>query len=127
MFTPDELAAAYAAAWTERNEQARIDLLSGCCEPAVRFLQESSEAEIVGVAALSELIGEFQDSWPDGLDVRVEVTTPIDAHHGFGRGGFVWMFGDDRGYGTDFVELGSGGKLQTIVVFDDGISTPNGN
>jgi hypothetical protein len=119
MATPDELAAAYAAAWTERDEQARIELLSSCCGPAVRFLQQSSENEVVGVAALSELIGEFQASWPVGLDVRVEITTPIDAHHGFGRGGFAWVFGDDRGYGTDFVELGSDGKLETIVVFGD--------
>jgi hypothetical protein len=119
MSTPDELAAAYAAAWTERNEQARIELLTSCCGPTVRFLQESSEDAVVGVDALSELIGGFQASWPDGLDVRVEMTTPIDAHHGFGRGGFVWIFGDDRGYGTDFVELGPDGKLQTIVVFSD--------
>ena len=119
MATPDELAAAYAAAWTERNEKVRFELLSSCCSPAVRFLQESSENEIVGVTALSELISEFQASWPDGVDVRVEITTPIDAHHGFGRGGFAWVFGNDRGYGTDFVELGSDGKLQTIVVFGD--------
>ena len=27
--------------------------------------------------------------------------------------------GDDRGYGTDFAELGEDGKMKTIVVFDD--------
>lgn len=85
----------------------------------MRFVQGSSENEIVGVAALSDFIGGFQATWPDGLDVRVEVTTPIESHHGFGRGGFVWIFGEDRGYGTDFVELGPDGKLQTIVVFTD--------
>jgi len=31
----------------------------------------------------------------------------------------VWIFGDDRGYGTDFVELGDNGKMKTIVVFND--------
>lgn len=113
------MAAAYAAAWTERNGRARTELPSSCCSPAVRFVQASSENEIVGLAALSDFIGEFQATWPSGLDVRVEVTTPIESHHGFGRGGFVWIFGEDRGYGTDFVELGPDGKLQTIVVFTD--------
>jgi hypothetical protein len=117
--TPDELAAAYAAAWTERDERARLELLSSCCGPDVRFLQQGMEDEVVGVAALSDFIGAFQSSWPDGVDVRVEMTTRIDAHHGFGRGGFVWIFGDDEGFGTDFVQLGPDGKLQTIVVFSD--------
>ncbi len=119
MATPDELAAAYAAAWTERNETARKELLTSCCGPDVRFLQEGWEHEVVGIDALSDAIGEFQAGWPDGIEVRVEITTPIDSHHGFGRGGFSWVFGEDRGYGTDFVELGADGKLKTIVVFDD--------
>ena len=49
---------------------------------------------------------EAQASWLDRVNVRVELTTPVDSHHGFGRGGFVWIFGDDRSYGTDFAELG---------------------
>ncbi len=51
--------------------------------------------------------------------MRGELTTPVDSHHGFGRGGFVWIFGEDRGYGTDFAELGDDGKMKTIVVFGD--------
>lgn len=119
MATPDELAAAYAAAWTERDETARRELLTSCCEPGIRFLQQGWEHEVVGIDDLSAAIAEFQAGWPDGIDVRVEITTPIDSHHGFGRGGFVWAFGEDRGYGTDFVELGPDGKLTTIVVFAD--------
>lgn len=90
-----------------------------CCGPDVRFLQEGWDSAVIGIDALSDAIGEFQAGWPDGVDVRVEITTPVDAHHGFGRGGFSWVFGDDRGYGTDFVELGPDGKLKTIVVFGD--------
>jgi len=42
---------------------------------------------------------------------------PVQEHHGFGRGGFVWIFpGDQRGYGTDFVQLRDG-LMQIIVVF----------
>ncbi|CAN5827293.1 hypothetical protein BH24ACT3_BH24ACT3_00540 [soil metagenome] len=119
MATPDELAACYAAAWTERDEGTRRKMLATCCEPDVRFLQEGWEHEVVGLEALCAAIGEFQASWPDGVDVRVEMTTPVGAHHGFGRGGFAWVFGEDKGYGTDFVELGSDGKMQTIVVFGD--------
>ncbi len=119
MATPDELAAAYAAAWTERDEPKRRDLLTSCCAPGIRFLQAGWDHDVVGVDALCDTIGEFQASWPEGSDVRVEITTPVDAHHGFGRGGFVWIFNEDRGYGTDFVELGDDGKMKTIVVFND--------
>ncbi len=117
--TPDELAALYAGAWTERDDARRLEMLASCCEAGVRFLQQGWDHAVVGIHALSTAIGEFQAGWPEGVDVRVELTTPVDSHHGFGRGGFVWIFGDDRGYGTDFVELGAGGKLATIVVFGD--------
>ncbi len=119
MATPDELASAYAAAWIERDDAKRLELLNLCCGPAIRFLQQGWEHEVVGTVALSDAIAAFQRGWPDGIDVRVELTTPVDAHHNFGRGGFVWIFGEDRGYGTDFVELGSDGKMKTIVVFGD--------
>ena len=116
--TPDELAALYAASWTERDDAKRLEMLASCCEAGVRFVQQESD-EVIGIHALSALIGAFQAGWPDGVDVRVEITTPVDSHHGFGRGGFVWIFGPDRGYGTDFVELGDSGKMKTIVVFGD--------
>jgi hypothetical protein len=119
MSTPEELAASYAAAWTERDEGKRRELLESCCGGGVRFLQQGSEHAVVGIDALSATIGEFQAGWPDGVDVRVELTTPVESHHGFGRGGFVWIFGEDRGYGTDFVELGEDEKMKTIVVFGD--------
>lgn len=119
MATPEELARQYAAAWNERNPEARRALLEQACGPGVRFLQEGWDHEVVGVDALDSAIAEFQASWPEGVDVRVELTTPVDSHHGFGRGGFVWIFGEDRGYGTDFAEVGEDGKLKTIVVFGD--------
>ena len=119
MATPDELASAYAAAWNERDDVKRRALLDASCSPGVRFLQEGFEHEVVGVDALDEAIATFQSSWPEGVDVRVEITTPVQSHHGFGRGGFVWVFGDERGYGTDFAEVGDDGKMKTIVVFGD--------
>ena len=119
MATPEELAAAYAASWTERDASKRTALLGSCCSPGIRFLQEGWEHEIVGVGELDRTIAEFQAGWPEGVDVRVELTTPVDSHHGFGRGGFVWIFGEDRGYGTDFAELSDDGKMKTIVVFGD--------
>jgi hypothetical protein len=119
MATPDEVAEAYAAAWNERDRDKRRALLIRSCSPRVRFLQESFEHEVVGIDALDDAIATFQSTWPDGVDVRVEMTTPVQSHHGYGRGGFVWTFGDDRGYGTDFAELGDDGKMMTIVVFGD--------
>ncbi len=88
-------------------------------------MQGGWDSEVVGIDALDATIAEFQASWPDGVDVRVELTTPVDSHHGFGRGGFVWIFGEDRGYGTDFAEVGADGKLKTIVVFGDAGPPPN--
>ena len=117
--TPDELAQWYADAWNERDATRRRERLEAACGPGIRFLQEGWEHEVVGIDALDGVIAEFQAGWPDGVDVRVELTTPVDSHHGFGRGGFVWTFGEDRGYGTDFAEVGDDGKLKTIVVFGD--------
>ena len=119
MATPEELADWYAAAWTERDGGRRRELLESACSPGIRFLQQGFEHEVVGIDALDRTIAEFQAGWPEGVDVRVELTTPVESHHGFGRGGFVWIFGEDRGYGTDFAELGDDGKLKTIVVFGD--------
>lgn len=119
METPEQLARSYAAAWNERDDEKRLALLESSCSPDIRFLQQGFDHEVVGIDELAATIAEFQSSWPDGVDVRVEVTTPVESHHGFGRGGFVWIFGEDRGYGTDFAEVGEDGKMKTIVVFGD--------
>ena len=119
MGAPAELAGWYAAAWNEVDPAQRRELLEAACSPGVRFLQEGWDHEVVGIDALDATIAEFQASWPEGVDVRVELTTPVDSHHGFGRGGFVWFFGEDRGYGTDFAELGDDGRMKTTVVFSD--------
>jgi hypothetical protein len=118
MLTPDEIAQTYAAAWLERDPAARRALLESCCQSDVRFLQASGDA-VVGIDDLSDGIGAFQAGWPTDGTVTVEQTTPVEEHHGYGRGGFVWIFpGDQRGYGTDFVEMRDG-KMATIVVFGD--------
>src|SRR5262245_63544340 len=113
MTTPEELAAAYAAAWTERVDAKRLALLASCCSPRIRFLQQGWDHDVVGLESLSATIGEFHAGWPDCVDVRVELTAPVDSHHGFGRGGFVGIFVEDRGDGTDFVELGDAVKMET--------------
>ena len=68
---------------------------------------------------LSRTLAGVQAGGVGGVEVRVELRTPIGSHNGFGRGGFAWVFGEDRGYGTDFAELGEDGKMKTIVVFSD--------
>jgi hypothetical protein len=119
MLTPEELAQTYAAAWLEKEPSSRRELLERCCQPDVRFLQEGFEHEVVGIDHLHDTIGDFQATWPTDGEVDVQLTTPVQEHHGYGRGGFVWIFpGDQRGYGTDFVEVRDG-KMQTIVVFGD--------
>lgn len=119
MATPDDLARSYASAWNERDPATRRELLEDACSPAIRFLQQGWDHQVVGIEALDETIAAFQADWPADVDVRVELTTPVESHHGFGRGGFVWIFGEDRSYGTDFAEMGEDGKMKTIVVFGD--------
>jgi hypothetical protein len=76
--------------------------------------------EVNGIQALSDGIGAFIAGWPEGAAVRVEITSDVQEHHGFGRGSFVWKYpGNEDFYGTDFVELGPNGKMKTIVVFGD--------
>jgi len=117
--TPEEIAETYAAACLARDDGERRALLARCCQPDVRFLQEGLGDEVVGIDALSDFFGEFQAGWPAEGEVTVELTTPVQEHHGYGRGGFVWIFpNDERGYGTDFVEVRDG-LMQTIVVFGD--------
>lgn len=119
MTTAEELAQTYAAAWLERDADTRRHLLARCCCDDVRFLPQGDEREYVGLDELSDLIGQFQASWPTDGEVTVELTTPVEEHHGVGRGGFVWILpGDVRSYGTDFV-VRNGDKMQTIVVFSD--------
>lgn len=119
MGTPDELAGWYAAAWNEVDPAKRRRLLEDSCRPGIRFLQDGWDREVVGIDGLDATIAEFQASWPEDVDVRVELTTAVYSHHGFGRGGFVWIFGEGRGYGTDVAELGENGKMKTIIVFSD--------
>jgi hypothetical protein len=119
MATPDELAHWYAEAWNETDDAKRRALLDAACSPGIRFLQQGFDDEVVGIDALDKTIAEYQASWPEGVAVRVEITTPVESHHGVGRGGFVWIVGDDRSYGTDYAELGDDGKLKTIAVFID--------
>ncbi|MBA2607940.1 MAG: hypothetical protein H0U92_03285 [Actinobacteria bacterium] len=119
MATPDELAHWYADAWNETDPAKRRALLEAACSPGIRFLQEGFEYEVVGIDALDRTIAEYQATWPDGIEGRVEITTPIQSHHGIGRGGFAWIVGDERTYGTDFAEIGDDGRMQMIAVFID--------
>lgn len=115
----EELALSYAAAWNVRDERERLELLRACCEDDVRFVQDGLN-ELVGVQALSDLIAQFWSDKEEGSGVRVEITSAVQEHHGFGRGSFVWIHPDVGEFtGTDFVERGPNGKMKTIVVFMD--------
>lgn len=115
----EELARAYAGAWHVRDEGERLDLLRTCCEEDVRFVQDGLD-ELNGIQALSDLIGQFWADKDEDSGVRVEITSAVQEHHGFGRGSFVWIHpGVGAFTGTDFVERGPNGKMKTIVVFMD--------
>jgi hypothetical protein len=112
-----DLAKAYAGAWNERDETRRAELLQTCCEEDIRFLQDGID-EVKGIDALNSLIGQFWERVPAGAEVRVDITSDIQEHHGYGCGSFVWRHPDTPDWpGTDFVERGPNGKMKTIVVF----------
>ena len=110
----DDTVAAYAAAWNERDEEARRALLERSwadegvyCDPTAR---------VEGRTALVGHIGGFHAQRPGH---RIDMASGVDEHDGLLR--FAWrMVGPDGGVlveGMDFGELAPDGRLRLIVGF----------
>lgn len=101
----------YLAAWNERDEARRRQLLEKCWRADATYTDPMSHAE--NRDALFALIGGFQQQMPGATIKR---TSGIDEHHGMLR--FAWkMEGGPPVEGIDIGRLGDDGKLLSIVGF----------
>ncbi|ULH17122.1 nuclear transport factor 2 family protein (plasmid) [Deinococcus sp. KNUC1210] len=105
---------AYLAAWNEADDQTRRRLLElAWCETAV---YSDPTARVVGQQALGEHIHAFTMRYPG---VRLELTSPVSAHHDYVH--FTWRATDGDGFtlreGRDIGQVASDGRLRTLVGF----------
>lgn len=114
MAPAEETVAAYAAAWNERDEDARCALLERSWTDDGVYCDPSGRAE--GRAALVRHIGGFHARMPGN---RIEMASGVDEHDGLLR--FAWqMLAPDGAValdGMDFGELDRDGRLKLIVGF----------
>ena len=110
----DQTIAAYAAAWNERDENARRALLERSWTDDGVYRDPTARAE--GREALVGHIGGFHARMPGN---RIELASGVDEHGGLLR--FGWrMVGPDGVAvldGMDFGELDDDGRLKRIVGF----------
>jgi hypothetical protein len=105
---------AYAAAWNERDEDRRRELLEKAW--ADHGAHVGPERMVVGRDALVDLIGAFQERQPW---TRLEFTSEPEEHRGSLR--ITWaLVGEDGApvdEGVDFGELAEDGRLRKVVTF----------
>jgi hypothetical protein len=118
--TPDEAVAAFAAAWNTDDDSERRRLLTVSCLPDAVFV--SPQGQTTGTGALSASIGEFRRAFP----AAVVTFGAADEHGGFARVAWTttWNNGQPPLTGQDFAGLGADGRIQLLVSFDDGTSSP---
>lgn len=104
----------YAAAWLEQDDQKRRSLLDQVWADDGTYTDPQSH--VIGRAALSKLIGDFQQQYPGQ---RIVLTSGVDRHHSVARFGWQWLDVDGilSTEGTDFAEFASDGRLRRIVGF----------
>jgi hypothetical protein len=108
-----EIVDAYGAAWNERDDAARAELLERAWADDGVYCDPS--ATVNGRAALVAHIGGFHQTMPDHT---IDLTSGVDAHAGKFR--FTWVMrkaGEVALEGVDFGELAPDGRIQRIVGF----------
>jgi SnoaL-like protein len=111
----EETIGAFDRAWNETDGEERLRLIEGAL---------TEEAELVdpraglfqGRDAVAERLEGFQSRFPGA---RVDVSSEIDAHHGFAR--YAWTMRASDGStilnGFDFIELADDGRIRRVVMF----------
>ena len=110
----DEIVSAYGAAWLERAEEQRRQLLALAW--AEDGIYTDPTRHVVGRDALNQAIAAFQQRRPGE---RIALTSGVDHHHGVVRFAWAWYGADGSTIleGVDFGELASDGRLRRIVGF----------
>lgn len=111
---PEEAVATYGSAWSETDDDRRMEILERCWAPDGLYVDPSGSAR--GPEALSKLIAGFQTTFAGH---RMELASGVDAHDGYLR--FAWKMYDPDGAelmeGCDFGHLDGEGRIDLICGF----------
>ena len=112
--SPEAAVTDYCAAWNTEDPAKRERLLSRVWAPNGVY-SDPDPTYVVGPAALSNAISNFQRSYP-GMYFKC---SPPQVHHGVMR--VAWILfrpdGSERLRGTDFSELASDGRIRRVSGF----------
>ncbi|HEY8527071.1 MAG TPA: nuclear transport factor 2 family protein [Acidimicrobiales bacterium] len=114
--TPEDLFAAWGAAWLTRDPAERRARFRACCTPDVEFVPPDDRPVVRGCEALADHVGAYTAGWPEG--VTVDLAGPPDTHHGWSRAYVRWTFPTATAVGCDVARI-EGGRIATMVVFAD--------
>ncbi len=108
------LAVDFVAAWNEDDPERRWELVTRSLAEGVEIFGPG--VELRGHGDVLAAIAAFRGEVPARRSV---LTSPVDAHHRFGRYGFA-IEGENGAVlqrGIDFLELGPDGRLVRVVSF----------
>ena len=111
MATKDTIEA-YMAAWNEKDEAKRRQLIDKCWADASTYTDPMSDVK--GKEALAATIADFQGQMPGA---SIDIISGIDEHHGRIRFGWKLMNGPQPLEGIDIGVLSGDGKLASIIGF----------
>ncbi len=111
------LAVDFVAAWNEDHPERRWELVTRSLAEGVEIFGPG--AELRGHGEVLAAIAAFRGEQPVR---RTVLTSPVQAHHRFGR--YSFAIEDETGAvlarGTDLLELGPDGRLARVVTFLEG-------
>jgi hypothetical protein len=103
---------AYMAAWNERDEAKRRQLIDNCWAEAGTYTDPMSD--VAGREQLAALIGQFHQQMPGA---GIALTSAIDEHHGRIRFGWKVTDAPTPMEGIDVGRLAGDGRLESIIGF----------
>lgn len=111
MATKDTVAT-YMAAWNEKDEAKRRQLIDQCWADTGTYTDPMSDVQ--GKEALAAAIASFQSQM---ADATIDLASAIDEHHGRIRFGWKLANGPQPLEGIDVGILTADGKLASIIGF----------
>jgi hypothetical protein len=114
--TPEDLFAAWCAAWVTRDPEERRRRFAACCADDLEFTPPDDRPVLHGWRALAEHVDLYTAGWPAG--VTAALAGPLDSHHDWSRGYVRWTFPDAVAVGCDLARI-ENGKIATMLVFTE--------
>jgi hypothetical protein len=114
--SPEQLLAAWGAAWVTKDDAERRRLFEACASEGAQFVPPDARPVYRGREALIAHVREYTAAWPAG--VRAEVDGPVETHHGWSRARIRWQFPASDAVGTQIMRVVDG-QIATMLVFAD--------